>query len=189
MKNRKQFIISFIAAFLCFIIVGSLAMSVVMMLDNGKIEESAEYLSYWADRKLSYEDGELKVGYSFSGDNVTGFTIYTDNLKPNSLYNVSWTIDSNFESLGFSEYTKYFEENDETKSCILYFTKDETPRYPEYIVLGENNCTITKGDIMVKTDDYGHLTFLLLLSDGASHEAAIENREIFKALIKSFVIS
>ena len=141
----------------------------------------------WADGKLTYADGELDIGYRINtGAGYSGYSVFSEELKPDTKYIATWNIKTTYPSYGF--YVDYDEEGGaNVPYIILSLDVAFSNKFDLYHDKGSEAGCMNSYHYFT-TDSNGYAEFMFLRSSDVSNEACLENREIFKSLIVSFEI-
>lgn len=152
-------------------------------------ETGSEPADPWADGKLTYADGELDIGYRIDPvAGCSGYSVLSDELKPDTKYKVSWVLDPKYESYDF-----YIDYREKDGVNIPYILMSITPAFDDRDEIGppdgETSVSfLLNNSLNITTDSNRYIELMFLRSSDVSNEACLENLEIFKSLIVSFEI-
>lgn len=142
----------------------------------------------WSDGKLTYADGEVSVGYrQNTAEGFSGYSVFSEDLKPDTTYTIHWSLKSTYESYGF--YIEYYDING-VSTPIIRFSRSSVFTGLE-IIYPTGTVSVSpllRHSFNITTDSNGYIELMFFRSDDTSDESCNENKEIFKSLIVSFEI-
>ena len=154
-------------------------------LDTGVTDTSTESSAETVpadDTKLTFAEGEVHYGYRTNNSGgYTGFCFYSSELKTNTKYKISWSLDSTYGSYGF--YFRY--KNVDGISTPYGFwsfsssfdpNSDFIPKIPYESEMINNFYEFT-------SDSNGYVEIMLLFSDDVTSDAVASRATAFKSLI------
>ena len=142
----------------------------------------------WSDGKLTYADGEVSVGYrQNTAAGFSGYSVFSEDLKPDTTYTIHWSLKSTYESYGF--YIDYQDINGVSTPYIWFSRSSAFTRQEIISPTGTVSVSpLLRHSFNITTDSNGYIELMFFRSDDTSNEACDENKEIFKSLIVYFEI-